>query len=40
MWNFMQAAVLKLLDKSPIRYVLGRNLRWLVPEVFIKKDYK
>jgi hypothetical protein len=38
--DFMQAVVQKLLDKSPIRYGLGRNPRWLVPKVIIKKDWK
>lgn len=36
----MQALVQKLLDKSPNRYGLGRNLRWLAQEIFIKKDYR
>jgi hypothetical protein len=36
----MQVVVQKLLDKSPFRYDLGRNQRWLVPIVFIKKDCK
>lgn len=36
--DFLQALVEKVLDKSPIRYGLARNLRWLSPNAFINQD--
>lgn len=38
--DFLQALVQKVLDKSPIRYGLARNLLWMAPKEFVKKDQR